>query len=122
VNESELEYGFLSADEWDDLLELWVELGESPTTLPSPEIARVAGAWRDGKLVGFWVKQLVYHIEPLGIAEGERGRVNWIRLLHMHEQTTKNYFIFAPDEHIAGMCEAAGLTELPWKVYQKGSA
>lgn len=91
---------------------------------PSKTSARVFAAIENDEVVGFLVVQLVVHAEPIWIHEDYRGKVNWQKLVRMGEDflgrnTGREYYAFAPNDHIEAMCEIVGMEKMLWIVYRK---
>lgn len=105
---------WLPVDEWHKVAGVFAAQQKS---LPAPELARIRVAEEGDRIVGFLVWQLVPHVEPLWIDESYRGRVWWPKLLEAAMAECSSAYVFAPDAHIAGMAEAMGFEELPWRVF-----
>lgn len=115
-----LHYRLLPPDEWAALAPIFRELGGR---LP-PEGSSIAVAEDGSQIVAFLVLQFVPHAEPLWIAPDYRGKASWRRLLGLAETQMQSngggaYYVFAPTPRIAQIARVAGLTALPWTVFQK---
>lgn len=114
-------YRFLPTGEWPRLQPIYEANGYPTTALPRPGLCVVAVCELSGAIVSFLILQLAPHAEPIHIDAGHRGKVNWIRMLHMLEGTMapeSEYFALAPNDRVAGMCEAAGMVNTGWKAFK----
>lgn len=113
-------YRWLKKEEWGRIAEIFRRHEVEP---PNEDISIMVVAEDNGKVVGLLPFQLVGHAEPLWIAEGYHGRVNWKQMVGMIEagirDTVPQYFVFAPNERIARMCEIAGMERLPWTIFRR---
>lgn len=111
-------YRLLEVSEWTQIEH---EFTTRNCSLPDPNLAVICGAFgEDGLLKGFLVCQLQLHFEPLVVAEPFAVR-GLIRKMEEELQKTGNrsYYAFAPNENIAGICEAMGLVDTGYKTYHK---
>jgi hypothetical protein len=117
---NETTYRWLKKEEWGRIAEIFRRHEVEP---PNEDISIMVVAEDGDKVVGLLPFQLVGHAEPLWIAEGYHGRVNWKQMVGIIEagirDTVPQYFVFAPDERIARMCEIAGMERLPWVVFRR---
>lgn len=111
-----MHYRLLPPGEWASLEPFFKERSIG---LPSPNLAQIAVAEDGGQIVGFLVRQLVPHVEPLSIAPEYRGKVSWKRLANMLDMNQT--FVFADSPERERMCELAGFQKIePFTVWIKG--
>lgn len=116
-----IEYRPLRPDELADVYAVFERRGIAP---PDPSVSVVIGAVGDDRVLGFIVAQLVPHLEPIHINEGERGRVNWRELVEAAENSLRAslqgaYYAFSESDGISALCKRSGMTEMPYKVFRK---
>lgn len=115
----DITYRILPHEEFERLKELMCDEGYKDN-VPDPRFCRVVVAEREATIVAFLVCQMAVHMEPLWILPEERGKVNWPRMLHMHEENLISpFYVFAPNERISAMCAAVGMKNKNWEVFMK---
>ena len=111
----------LPAEEWSLVEPIFVFNG---TRLPHKETARIFVAERGGDLVGMAVMQMVPHLEPIWIEKG-KGEHALRGLIHMAEASLEkgsgDYYAFSTTLEVGRLCEAFGMTHVPWVIYKKGA-
>lgn len=115
-------YRVLPAGEWPRIRAKFEEQGYDLATVPNSAMSRAAVCEVDGRIVSFLFLQLVPHAEPIHIDDDQRGKVSWLRMLHMVEGLMppgSEYFVLAPDKKVETMCDLADMTDTGWKVYKK---
>lgn len=118
----DIAYRVLPHSEFERLKELMCGEGYE-NNVPDPRFCRVVVGERNGTIVAFLVCQVAIHMEPLWISPEERGKLNWRRMVHMHEENLLSpFYVFAPNEKIAAMCEAVGMKKQNWEVFMKGAS
>lgn len=112
----------LTPDEWPLLAPIFAAEGGS---LPSPDMARVIGAFDDaGALAGFWTVQVAYHAGPLWIRPDQRGTGLW-RRLHGHlchsfrQMGGRAFYSFSGEARVEAMFAKLGYEPLGYKVWSK---
>ncbi len=113
-----LSYRLLPHAEWDQVKPFFDERGVS---LPQPSMAQICVAEDEGKIVGFLVRQLMWHVEPLSIAPDYRGKANWLRMSKLLEDG-QTIYVFSDSPERDRMCELGKMTKLPYTVYSKAES
>lgn len=99
----------------------WHKLANHPSItgqpVPNATDARAVVAERDGEIVGVWWIQLAIHMEPVWIAESERGSLTGLRMftavseiLDTHQIT--GAYCLADRPEVADYLDRLGLTAL----------
>lgn len=115
-------YRLVKEDEWEWLGDKFESSGYNRILLPHPSVSQCVIAEFDDDIVAFLFLQVTLHSEPVHIDAEHRGKVNWLRMLHTLESAMIvgcEYYAFAPNPKVEGMCRAAKMTDLGWKVFQK---
>jgi hypothetical protein len=107
----ELPYG-----EWQQLEPIFHDCA---TRLPAPGYARILVAEEDGCIVGFLVKQITAHLEPLWFSPDVRGHVHnapdWRHMANLLGK--EDTYVFTDSPARERQCERAGYVKLPYAVY-----
>lgn len=122
-----MKYGLLPPSEWKLLEPIFAEFNSS---LPSPELARIAVAIdSDGNIQGMLVLQPVFHMEPIWLSSEARAEVRYTKLVkvleddldRVREGHAVHFFAFSTPESavIEEMGRLIGMEVLPWKVMRK---
>jgi hypothetical protein len=114
-------YRLLPAEEWDRLSPLFTKYSMIPPASPATGLPVAAAVAEDdqGKIIGCWILQPVFHVEPLIL---EDRHVNFVRLFNTLLQSVEGktglaYYGFTDREVTDGMAEMLGAVNLPVKVW-----
>jgi len=109
--------GILDKSEYSRLLGLLPD----NSWIPDPSISRVVVAEDDGRIVGFWVGQMQFHVEPVWVHEEYR---NGIALGCMwkcvKQMLPKRYWAFSDSNQISAYLKRLGLKRSQYEVYIGG--
>ena len=100
-------YRLLPKDEWSKLTPIFASQGSSA---PDPNYSVVVVAEKGDEIVGMGVLQVVPHMEPWWIKDGESPA--WRKMVGMLEAELPHearYFMCCPNHRIAAMAEHCGL-------------
>ncbi len=109
-----MNYRLLPVAEWPK-----VEPMFNGNPMPSPLAASIAVAEDGEEIKGLLVIQLVLHMEPLILKD---PHINFRRLVETVEGLLpegSEYWAFAPNAEIEGMCELNEMAHVPYNVYRK---
>ena len=109
-------YRLLTPDEWPKLEPLF---GDEPLPVPQTSVVAIAEN-EDDEILGVFVLQLQWHLEPLII---KNPKVNFLRLKEVLDNQLRPhgkccYYSFVDDARVAKMAERAGLRAQPWLVFK----
>lgn len=111
-------YRFLPSSDWHLLTPILECRGGR---IPRPEDAQIVVCEADNhELIGFLIKQKIWHQEPLWYSPEVRGndkRPDYLKMSEMLGQ--EGVYVFGTDERSEHMVQAAGMVRLPYSVWIK---
>ncbi len=97
-------------------------LWENDDWIPDPAIAKVVVAEVDGKIIGFWVAQVVCHLEPIWIRPAERNKTVagalWKKMQAVTEKVTRIY-AFSDTREIDDYLERLGFKHMNLSIFER---
>jgi hypothetical protein len=116
ATKQEVVFGWLPPEEWWRVEGVFKAQG---TPMPEPLTgAAILVAVKDGEIVGFHVRQMLWHVEPLWVAPAEQGTNLWRELSSRMEESFHGlggtaFYSFCDDEKTAYMLREFGCEEIP---------